>query len=674
MKGPFRIAAAGLCMAFLGMAVATLSHMRNHHQPPAYAVARPGSKRSEARVSIAAVSPKRMPEHTRHHDNPGAEVAQVVSAARPGKTIEAIPARQIRSTATFPRSPSRSDDFRHDRDAELPLEITPRPASAHHEVSAELASLRRDFERLIDEQRQARLQSVENSQRDAATRQTDHELRTLRQTVEQLQTEQREQRRTGEKSIARATIIMPPAEDEAVLPFIDVPRPSAADLPRSVEEASTANGPALPAPVAIEKSVAADDKPARRPVNVTPAHVNGLYDFELEAARIDSVLAAIGQVGGWNIVSSPEVDGVISAVWQNVTPQQALDALLTSRHLTSTRQATFLVVTTNEQAEAKNGSPKPTTVQLYRPNFISGRDLVPLIEPLLTAEIGHVGVTLPHSSEDALLEGGGDSLAQTDAIVVVDFPDVIDIVTKTIAELDVPAPHVELEATIVDVRMSGKCADGVSQLLKTGAFDRRTKCVPLDGGQSKRDVCCQMTDQPCGDVLKSLQNWTDVRVVSTARLQVLNKQPAELCVGEASFWNSSRRGPMSEPLEDSTSLLVRPFICGHQLIRLDVAPELASGLNGNGGIARQAFASIRTSVAVPNCGTLVIAGLNVEECVAPKSGLFKPWTRFGGGKNKSDSVERRELVVMISPRIVEQGMSSHRVAEEIPVMPEAIVE
>jgi hypothetical protein len=60
----------------------------------------------------------------------------------------------------------------------------------------------------------------------------------------------------------------------------------------------------------------------------------------------------------------------------------------------------------------------------------------------------------------------------------------------------------------------------------------------------------------------------------------------------------------------------------------------------------------------------VIAGLNVEETVSARSGLFKPWERFRRN-GETDRIERRELVVMITPRIVHTP--PQREVEELPL-------
>lgn len=63
-------------------------------------------------------------------------------------------------------------------------------------------------------------------------------------------------------------------------------------------------------------------------------------------------------------------------------------------------------------------------------------------------------------------------------------------------------------------------------------------------------------------------------------------------------------------------------------------------------------ASVRTNVAIPDCGTLVIAGLNVEETAAPARSILKPWERLRGKAKDREGVVRREVVVMISARIL----------------------
>ena len=233
---------------------------------------------------------------------------------------------------------------------------------------------------------------------------------------------------------------------------------------------------------------------------------------------------------------------------------------------------------------------------------------------------------------------------------------VIEVVTRTIAEVDVPAPHVELEATILDVQLSGRVKDGVGALIANGEFSNRPGFASLDDPQMTMpcDSCCQTCDMSCSEVVEKLKLWTDVKLVSNARLLVLNKQPAELHVGSESFGLTPYgRTVPTAAVDGGMRLCVRPFVSADHLVRLEVSPEAITSRSQPMNTRRDTFASVATNVAVANGGSLVIAGLNVDQSVAP-SAIFESFGRLRKKhRDTPDRAVRREIVIMVTPRIVQ---------------------
>lgn len=678
MRGqPFRVAAAGLCMAFLWIAVATVSHLRTGGD----VIARIHNKSTIAVESIAvstepaasgnAVS-NTIPEErsasliasslttdgaAAQTSDPESSERRAIDAAPPSNSIRVQTASQRRRRGFESLDPPPDIDQLEPLWVDVSAESLfdeAEPGAAGSVVVAELASLRRDFDRLVSQQQIARAQEAERLRRETVERETQQALAELQRSVQSLRLAQAEEIPPGPfaKPFPDASEETPPAEQTRSSPVPFEPQTPSTTEPQSK-------------PLLIEPAKPSEvEREPRHPIAITPGREKGIFDFEIDGASLSAVLAAIGQVGEWNIVSGPEVQGTVTAVWQQVTPQQALDAVVAAHHLTVARQSKFLVVSVACPAAPVAAEPeaRTTVVQLYRPKYISGRDLLPLIEPMLTSDVGRASVTLPASTQEAaLLAGGGDSLAQADAVLVVDYPEVIELVTKTIDTIDVPAPHVELEATILDVQLGGRVQNGVGTILKSGGLNSGASCVPLEGVSDRCDVCCQTCDESCDQIIGKLRGWTDVRVVSNARLHVLNKQPAQLCVGEGYSWRLSKLGDKKADstlasAEDATRLWVRPFVAANDLIRLDVAPEATSAFPVRTGGARQAFASVSTNVAIPNGGTLVIAGLTVEESLPAKASLLKPWERLRA-RGRGQRTEQRELVVMITARVVETCFS-----------------
>jgi type II secretory pathway component GspD/PulD (secretin) len=293
-------------------------------------------------------------------------------------------------------------------------------------------------------------------------------------------------------------------------------------------------------------------------------------------------------------------------------------------------------------------------VQLYRLHYLSSSDLAPLIKPLLTPGVGQVGVTLDRNTEAACAAiADADGTLPPDALLVVDYPEVIEMVGRAIGELDVPAQHVELEATLLDVEVQGSLSDDVWRILNPSCREPEFPSQAVAGVQNPS---CQTSCQVCGEsgerILSCLRSATEVRVLSQARLQVLDKQSAELSIGGIDVpQTADARNVASGSPPDETRLRVRPFVSADGMIRLDVAPE------GRPGSARPAYASLRTSVAVSDGGTLIIADLNNCENSGTPSSTGAPAFR---GRGKPVPAVRHEFVLLISPRTVHTGSEGDR--------------
>ena len=622
---PFRIAAAGLGTALIASIVAGVSHFRTESRllaqsqavsipadsisialsPAPDALTVPAWKADEAVANT-------LPDRSGRSHRPGASVASTV--------------RRKKEFVELPPPP----EFLDEPEQAAPIAAAPRhvrslDTTTDQRLLAELTSLRREFEQATRHQRLEHELERDRHARELAAVATEHRLAELKAELDEMKASQLDRR------VAMLQTEPPP-------PLFDRPLPPAEAPPET------------PAPAPFEPQ----PQPAPA-VEASDSNSPGHFDFHFEKVHLHAALAHVGQRGAMNLVVSPEVTGEITAAWKNITPHEALEAIRLAHGLTVQPQGTFVLISNAKDEKGRSQTSKNTLVQMFRPLYISGRDLLPLIEPLLTPDIGRISVTPPQSTNESGRVGGGDSLAQPDALIVVDFPEVIEVVERTIAEIDVPAPHVELEATVLDIQLSGRVKNGVAALIASGEFSTRPGFVSLDDPRPiPCDSCCQTCDMSCADVVEKLKLWTDVKLVSNARLLVLNKQPAELSVGSESVCLLPHGGTMpTAAVDGGMRLFVRPFVSADHLVRLEVSPEAVTSRSQPMNTRRGTFASVATNVAVPNGGSLVIAGLNVDQSVAP-SAIFQGLGRLRKKhKDEADRAVRCEIVIMISPRVVQ---------------------
>src|SRR5690606_23521512 len=122
--------------------------------------------------------------------------------------------------------------------------------------------------------------------------------------------------------------------------------------------------------------------------------------------------------------------------------------------------------------------------------------------------------------------------------------------------------------------------------------------------------------------VRALQSVTDTTVMSNPKMLVLNRQRADLHIGEKLGYLSTTTTETSstntvEFLEIGTQLTVRPFVSSDDFIRLELSPSVSDGDTSrvvSGQVIPQTTESeMTTNVIVKNAQSIVLGGLFKED-------------------------------------------------------------
>src|SRR5262249_245441 len=154
---------------------------------------------------------------------------------------------------------------------------------------------------------------------------------------------------------------------------------------------------------------------------------------------------------------------------------------------------------------------------------------------------------------------------------------------------------------------------------------------------------------------------------------VLNKQKAEIQLGSRlgfrgiTSQNFTSTTQAVQFLNTGTLLRIRPFVSPDGMVRMEIHPERSQGVvDPQTGLATPTTAELTANVIVPGGATLVIGGLMEDEDDYQQQGLpglsrIPALGALFGLKSKTNN--RRELVVLLTPRIWNQnhaqGPGSH---------------
>ena len=386
---------------------------------------------------------------------------------------------------------------------------------------------------------------------------------------------------------------------------------------------------------------------------------------------IREVLEALSEQGDLNILASKGVTGKVSASLKGVDVQTALQAILKSTGFVTRREDNFIYVGTPEDFKSIDQAQDTIGTRIYRTNYVTATELSTLIAPLLTESVGKSTVSSPAEvdipSDD--VKTGGDSFAGGEVLLVRDYEAVLQQVDQIVEEVDQQPQQVAIEAVILTVNLDDGYEMGVNfELLRDNNSIRLISGVPLnnladidpdgDGG-----LKIGVLESNLSVLLKALETVGDTNVVASPKVMCLNKQRAEVHIGEELAYVTTTVTETSatqtvEFLEVGTQLRLRPFISSDGMIRMEIHPELSTGnvrVEGNMTLPDKEVTQVTSNVMCRDGCTVVIGGLIREDLASTTTQipLFGSLPLVGPAfRQKTEEVKRDEIIVLLTPQIV----------------------
>jgi type IV pilus assembly protein PilQ len=421
----------------------------------------------------------------------------------------------------------------------------------------------------------------------------------------------------------------------------------------------------LPAPA---RGATATVKTAPKPR--VAADINGKFSIHIPNCEIREVLDFLGEQGGLNILAGASVQGKVQATLNDVDIPSALDAILKSTGFVARREGQFIFVGTPDELKSMEQTMDRQGTRVYRPNYVTAAELQKLVQPLLTEKTGVCTVSSPSEvgiATDAT-QAGGDKFAGGDVLVVRDYEAVLAVLDQMMVEIDVRPLQVHIEAMILSVKLKDQDRYGVNfQFLRDndnirfalGAPETNLANFKFEKGALKFGFL----DGTLGAFLDALEQIGDTNVVATPRLMVINKQRAEIQIGEQKGYVSTTVTETASTqavqfLDIGALLRLRPFISNDGLIRMEIHPELSDGaVKTESGftLPEKEVTQVTTNIMVRDGCTVVIGGLMRENLAVNTSQVpvlgNLPFLGFLF-RSSQETTERREVIVLITPHIV----------------------
>ncbi|GGP43441.1 type IV pilus secretin PilQ [Shewanella saliphila] len=402
---------------------------------------------------------------------------------------------------------------------------------------------------------------------------------------------------------------------------------------------------------------------------------------------VRTVLQIIADYNNFNLVTSDTVEGDITLRLDDVPWDQALDLILQTKGLDKRIEGNILMVAPSEELAIRESNDLKNKQEV--------KELAPLYSEYLQINYAKALdiAELLKTPESTLLSNRGSVAVdeRTNTLLVKDTADILENVHRLIEVLDIPIKQVLIEARMVTVKddvsedigvrwgiTDQQGSDGTSGTLE-GASDIAGGTIPsLDdrlnvnlpaSATSATSIAFHVAKLADGTVLdfelSALEQENKGEIIASPRITTSNQKSAYIEQGvEIPYVESASSGATTVTFKKAVlSLRVTPQITPDDRVILDL--EITQDSQGTtvatatGEAVAIDTQRIGTQVLVNNGETIVLGGIYQQNLISSVSKVPVlgdiPLVGFLF-RNTSDTNERQELLIFVTPKIVTEKL------------------
>ncbi|GAB4142142.1 MAG: type II secretion system secretin GspD [Sphingomonadales bacterium] len=271
---------------------------------------------------------------------------------------------------------------------------------------------------------------------------------------------------------------------------------------------------------------------------------------------------------------------------------------------------------------------------------------------------------------------------RNNALLIMASPQDYNLVRASLRKLDVEPLQVLIEATIAEVALRDELRYGLQWFFNSGDFTFTLSGQDSGAVASSFPGFSGVFDDPDARVvIDALDSVTDLQVLSSPQLMVLNNQTATLQVGDEvpvpvrqSVSVDNPDAPLLNSIEfRSTGVILRvtPRVNENGMVLLDIEQEVSDVVSTlSSGIDAPTIQQRRVSstIAVRSGETIALGGLIQTSNELRDSGipLLKDIPLLGNAfKTTARDQSRTELLILITPRVVGSLAQARAVTDEL---------
>ena len=475
---------------------------------------------------------------------------------------------------------------------------------------------------------------------------------------------------------------------------------AAVGVTNATDNLAASNTPAMSAPGAEPANAEGTNETAgANPPTVAP---NAVLPIQFQDVPITTAIENLARLAGINYLLDPSIgygqpdqngqikpEPTISVRWENVSPRQALLAVLDNYNLQLVEDPRTKIA----RITLKNpNAPPPLITRVIQLKYASVSNMLNAIDPALTDKRSRV---VPDT--------------RTSQLVVVATDKEQDAVDTLVQQLDKPTRQVLIETRLMDVSSTPSTAKGIdwagtlsaqnvtfgNNLVATAPPNAPGFNPPLGLGTNGFSGLNGLLANPAvigstvgpgffgtegflnADGLKAVLSFlnqnADAQVIATPRVVTLDNEPAHIEVTRAEPIFATTAGTQGSPGGSTvnytnlgTILDVTPRISANDYIWLTVVPEVSDDAGPLSltvaGVINQAemydVRKVKTQVLIPNANTLVMGGFikdNTQNSYTKVPILGDIPVLGYAFRSEDKGLQKENLLIFITPTIVKDN-------------------
>ncbi len=271
---------------------------------------------------------------------------------------------------------------------------------------------------------------------------------------------------------------------------------------------------------------------------------------------------------------------------------------------------------------------------------------------------------------------------RNNALVILGTPAEYRMIEATLRRLDIVPLQVLIEATIAEVTLTDELRYGLNWFFQSGDFAATFSNLAGGGVASQFPGFSLLFDSnDARAVLNALTEVTDINVISSPQLMVLDNQTAILNVGDqvpiavqSSVSVTDPDAPVVSSIEyrdTGVTLEITPRVNASGLVILDIIQEVSDAVQTDTSSLDSPTIQqrrVESTVAVQSGESVALGGLIRDRRIDNLTGVpFLSDIPILGHlfKTTSEDVFRTELLILITPRVVRNLDEARAVTDEL---------